>query len=81
MDVKAAHLQGHVLAGPDVYGPPYLPRARTRTHEVLNQAPPIGDINPATTYPALVELLHAYGAGWAQPRLEAFGRVAGSSRL
>lgn len=68
-------------AGPEVYGPPLRPRAKLHTHEVVNQAEPLADVNLFERYPALKELVVAQNAEWALPRLEMFGAVAGSGRL
>src|SRR5260370_2321450 len=46
--------------------------------EVLNQPPPLVDYNLFATDRVLVEALNREGAGWAQPRLEEFGRLVGT---
>jgi putative acyl-CoA dehydrogenase len=51
----------------------------TRTHEVANQPPPLGDFNAFEADPTLVAALEREGAGWARGRLEAIGAVAGSA--
>ncbi|MEO8296420.1 MAG: acyl-CoA dehydrogenase family protein [Burkholderiales bacterium] len=70
-----------VHAGPDIYGPPHAPRAKLRTHEVINQAKPFADVNLFDIYPALGEMLEASAAGWARPRVQAFGELFGSGRM
>jgi hypothetical protein len=47
------------------------------THEVVNQVPPLGDIDTAAD-PALLEALHREGAGWAEADVHAAGRPGAS---
>ena len=48
------------------------------THEVLNQPPPLVDYNLFTTDRILADALEREGAVWAKPKLEQFGRLAGT---
>jgi putative acyl-CoA dehydrogenase len=48
-------------------------------HEVVNQVPPLGDVDTAAD-PALLEALHREGAGWAEANVHAAGRLAGSEQ-
>jgi putative acyl-CoA dehydrogenase len=48
------------------------------THEVTNQAPPLPEADWYQTDQALVEACHRYGATWADSRMSALGRIAGS---
>ena len=48
------------------------------THEVLNQPPPLVDYNLFTTDRILGDALEREGAVWAKPKLEQFGRLAGT---
>src|SRR5256885_9383866 len=50
-----------------------------RTHEVLNQAPPLQDYDPLASDLALVEALRREGAGWAEAEVGAFARATGSA--
>ncbi|OOC54432.1 MULTISPECIES: acyl-CoA dehydrogenase family protein [Nocardiopsis] len=50
------------------------------THEVFNQAPPLGDYAAADD-PALLEGLRREGAGWAEPEVREVGDAAGSERV
>ncbi|WP_028649362.1 acyl-CoA dehydrogenase family protein [Nocardiopsis sp. CNT312] len=50
------------------------------THEVFNQAPPLGD-HSAAEDPALLEGLRREGAGWAEAEVRAVGDAAGSERV
>ena len=50
------------------------------THEVTNQAPPIGDVDLFTTNVPLVEALEREGGGWARERVEEVGRAWGTER-
>ena len=47
------------------------------THEVLNQATPVGDVNLFRCDPALMEALEREGAGWAAAGLDALGATLG----
>lgn len=49
-----------------------------RTHEVLNQPPPLPDLDLFATDPVLPGALDREGAGWAASELSAFGKLAGS---
>jgi putative acyl-CoA dehydrogenase len=46
-------------------------------HEVLNQSPPLENVNLFTSHRALVEALHREGGGWAEGEVAAFGEIAG----
>jgi putative acyl-CoA dehydrogenase len=48
-----------------------------KTHEVVNQAPPLTGDNAAHDA-ALLEALHREGAGWAEPAVRSLGKLAGS---
>ena len=50
-----------------------------RTHEVLNQAPPLLDYDPLASDLALLEALRREGAAWAEADVGAFARVTGSA--
>lgn len=50
------------------------------THEVFNQATPLGDHNAADD-PALVDGLRREGAGWAEAEVHEVGSAAGSERV
>ncbi|MFV2197609.1 acyl-CoA dehydrogenase family protein [Nocardiopsis sp. LOL_012] len=50
------------------------------THEVFNQAPPLGDYSAAED-PALLEGLRREGAGWSEAEVRAVGDAAGSERV
>ncbi|RKS07941.1 putative acyl-CoA dehydrogenase [Nocardiopsis sp. Huas11] len=50
------------------------------THEVFNQAPPLGDYAAAQD-PALLEGLRREGAEWAEPEVHEVGDAAGSERV
>ncbi|SIO84926.1 acyl-CoA dehydrogenase family protein [Nocardiopsis sp. JB363] len=50
------------------------------THEVFNQATPLGDHNAADD-PALVDGLRREGAGWAEAEVREVGSAAGSERV
>ncbi|WP_150240849.1 acyl-CoA dehydrogenase family protein [Nocardiopsis quinghaiensis] len=50
------------------------------THEVFNQAPPLGDYAAAED-PALLEGLQREGAGWAEAEVREVGDAAGSERV
>ena len=54
---------------------------RFDTHEVLNQPPPLVDIDMFRGDPALVEAVTREGAGWAVPELERLGVKAGSAEV
>jgi putative acyl-CoA dehydrogenase len=49
-----------------------------RTHEVLNQAPPLADYNAFDADPALRQALEREGAAWALDRARDLGAVTGS---
>jgi putative acyl-CoA dehydrogenase len=55
--------------------------ARFFTHEVENQAPPLGDYNAWRTDAALREAVAREGGGWAEAQLDAFGVVAGGELM
>lgn len=55
--------------------------AQFLTHEVTNQAAPIGRYNAWTTDTALREAVEREGGGWAAPQLTAFGEVAGGELM
>ncbi len=50
------------------------------THEVFNQATPLGDHNAAED-PALLDGLRREGAGWAEAEVREVGAAAGSERV
>src|SRR3954453_12893687 len=50
------------------------------THEVQNQPPPLTGYDVFTADDALVEGVQRHEAGWAQDRLTALGRLAGSEQ-
>ncbi len=50
-----------------------------RTHEVLNQAPPLVDWDVFSTNTPLVEALEREGGGWARERAAALGRFVGEA--
>src|SRR4051812_25559127 len=49
------------------------------THEVTNQSVPLTDYDTFAADTALAEAVTREGAGWAQERLHALGRIAGSA--
>ncbi len=49
------------------------------THEVLNQPPPIGDLDLFTSDPVLAGGIRQFDAGWAEDRLSEFGRLSGAT--
>ncbi len=51
------------------------------THEVTNQAPPIGHYDSFTTDRALRDAVQREGGGWAEAHLKAFGSVAGGELM
>jgi len=55
--------------------------ASSETHEVLNQPPPLEDVNLFEGDAALREGLAREGGGWAEERVRAFGAVVGSARF
>jgi putative acyl-CoA dehydrogenase len=57
------------------------PRSALETHEVANQPPPFEDIDLYSSDAALREAVARAGAGWAETRLQAFGRRAGSAEV
>jgi putative acyl-CoA dehydrogenase len=58
-----------------------LDRYGYATHEVLNQPPPLADYDAFSTDPTLGRIVHAFGADWARPKLEAAGRTVGSAHV
>ncbi len=48
------------------------------THEVVNQPPPLGDVDLHAHDPVLGRLVDEFDASWAQDRLSEFGRIAGT---
>jgi putative acyl-CoA dehydrogenase len=52
-----------------------------KTHDVINQPPPLAGYNLFTSDPALVEAVQRECAAWAVPRLEDFGRLLGTEEL
>jgi putative acyl-CoA dehydrogenase len=50
-----------------------------RTHEVLNQAPPLRDYDPLASDLALADALRREGAGWAEAEVGAFARATASA--
>ena len=48
-----------------------------KTHEVVNQAPPLTGYDAAQDA-ALLQALHREGAGWAEPAVRDLGKLAGS---
>jgi putative acyl-CoA dehydrogenase len=52
-----------------------------KTHEVLNQPPPLVDYDLFTQDRVLSEALGREGAGWATERLETLGRLAGGEPI
>ena len=58
-----------------------LDRYGYATHEVLNQPPPLADYDAFSTDPTLGRIVHAFGAGWARPKLEAAGQTVGSAHV
>jgi putative acyl-CoA dehydrogenase len=55
--------------------------SRFITHDVENQAPPLGDYNAWQTDAALREAVAREGGGWAEAHLDAFGAVAGGELM
>jgi putative acyl-CoA dehydrogenase len=53
----------------------------TRTHEVLNQPPPLVDYDVFASDRALVDAVTREGAQWATDRLHVVGRIAGGEAL
>ncbi|MFA5940811.1 MAG: isovaleryl-CoA dehydrogenase [Sinimarinibacterium sp.] len=51
------------------------------THEVTNQAPPLGSYNAWTTDTVLREAVAREGGGWAEAHLTGFGAVAGGELM
>jgi putative acyl-CoA dehydrogenase len=51
------------------------------THEVTNQAPPLGHYNAWLTDTALRDAVTREGGGWAEAQLAAFGAVAGGELM
>src|SRR5215217_2738971 len=56
-----------------------MPLTDRRTHDVLNQPPPLEDVNFFDADVALQEGLEREGAGWAVDRVRDCGAVAGSA--
>ena len=54
---------------------------RFMTHEVANQAPPLGRYNAWATDTALREAVAREGGGWADEQLGEFGAVAGGELM
>jgi putative acyl-CoA dehydrogenase len=52
-----------------------------RTHEVVNQPPPLVDYNVYAADNVLVEAVKREGADWAEERISEVGALAGSERL
>jgi putative acyl-CoA dehydrogenase len=52
-----------------------------RTHEVVNQAPPLVDYNVYAADRVLGEAVRREGADWAEERISAVGALAGSERI
>jgi putative acyl-CoA dehydrogenase len=50
---------------------------RFQTHDVINQPDPLGSVNLFTADLTLQAAVDACGAGWARPRLEVYGALAG----
>ncbi len=53
----------------------------TRTHEVLNQPPPLVDYDVFAADRALVDAVRREGAEWALDRLHGVGRIAGGEAI
>ncbi len=51
------------------------------THEVVNQPPPLGDVDLYQHDPVLGDLVGDLDAGWAEDRLADFGRLAGTEEM
>jgi putative acyl-CoA dehydrogenase len=56
---------------------PALGEAPWKTHEVLNQAPPLNDVNVFASNTPLVEAVQREGADWVSERASALGRLIG----
>jgi putative acyl-CoA dehydrogenase len=56
-------------------------RSGGRTHEVVNQPPPLVDYNLYAADRVLVEAVRREGAGWAEGRISEVGGLAGSERV
>jgi putative acyl-CoA dehydrogenase len=52
-----------------------------RTHDVVNQAPPLADYNAFTANRPLVEAVRREGADWAEERIGIAGELGGSARI
>jgi putative acyl-CoA dehydrogenase len=61
--------------------PPRLPISVFDSHEVLNQPPPLVDINLFDGDSILSAAVDREGAGWAKDRLRAFGAVLGGEKI
>ncbi|HEX4110791.1 MAG TPA: acyl-CoA dehydrogenase family protein [Solirubrobacteraceae bacterium] len=57
------------------------PENRFFTHEVINQAPPLVDIDLFGTNTVLVEAIEREGAGWVRERAHEVGRTYGGAPL
>jgi putative acyl-CoA dehydrogenase len=51
------------------------------THEVVNQPPPLENLDLYTTDAALRDALHREGGGWAESHVSAYGRIAGGELM
>jgi putative acyl-CoA dehydrogenase len=60
---------------------PRAPVSSLATHEVTNQPPPQGDIDPYLDDPSLREALHREGAGWAEEAVSALAAESGTERV
>ncbi|MBU3691862.1 MAG: DNA alkylation response protein, partial [Solirubrobacterales bacterium] len=56
-------------------------RVVAETHEVLNQPPPLADLDLFSTDRPLSEALDREGAGWAKGRAVEFGKLCGSAEV
>ncbi|HET8565323.1 MAG TPA: acyl-CoA dehydrogenase family protein [Solirubrobacterales bacterium] len=56
-------------------------RSWGRTHEVVNQVPPLVDYNLYAADRVLAEAVRREGADWAEQRISEVGELAGSERL
>ncbi len=61
--------------------PPRQPISVFDSHEVTNQPPPLADYNLFDSDPVLAAAVGREGAGWAVPKLHAFGAALGSERV
>jgi len=53
----------------------------SKTHEVLNQPPPLTGYNLYLSDPTLVEAIQREGAAWADPQLRALGHLVGTEEV